>query len=70
MEEFTADIAFDGFVDMPEFYGEGRASYRLAMVKRREDFLVRGRSTRQRGDVRAVAVADGADAPRVRCRVT
>jgi hypothetical protein len=39
MEEFTADIAFDGFVDMPEFYGEGRASYRLAMVKRREDFL-------------------------------
>lgn len=39
MEEFTADIAFEGFVDMPEFYGEGRASYRLAMVKRREDFL-------------------------------
>jgi len=39
MEEFTANVAFDSFADMPEFYGEGRASYRLAMVKHRDDFL-------------------------------
>jgi hypothetical protein len=39
MEEFTTNVAFDSFADMPEFYGEGRASYRLAMVKHRDDFL-------------------------------
>ncbi|WP_254821905.1 restriction endonuclease PLD domain-containing protein [Haloglomus halophilum] len=39
MEEVTANISFDRFADMPEFYGSGAASYRLAMVKRREDFL-------------------------------
>lgn len=39
MDEFTADIAFRDFVDMPEFYGDGAAGYRLAMVKQREDFL-------------------------------
>ncbi len=41
MEEFTANVAFDSFADMPEFYGEGRASYRLAMVKHRDDFLTK-----------------------------
>lgn len=39
MDELTADISFDKFVDMPEFYGSGAASYRLAMVKERSDFL-------------------------------
>jgi hypothetical protein len=39
MDELTGRIAFDDFVDMPEFYGEGAAGYRLAMVKDREDFL-------------------------------
>ncbi len=39
MDEFTADISFREFVDMPDFYGDGAAGYRLAMVKRREDFL-------------------------------
>ena len=39
MDEITANIAFDRFVDMPEFYGSGAATYRLAMVKERNDFL-------------------------------
>ncbi len=39
MDELTANIAFDRFADMPEFYGSGAAGYRLAMVKDREDFL-------------------------------
>ena len=39
MDEITANIAFDRFVDMPEFYGSGAATYRLAMVKERSDFL-------------------------------
>ena len=39
MDELTANISFDRFVDMPEFYGSGAASYRLAMVKERSDFL-------------------------------
>lgn len=39
MDELTANISFERFVDMPEFYGSGAAEYRLAMVKDREDFL-------------------------------
>lgn len=39
MDELTGRVAFADFVDMPEFYGEGAAGYRLAMVKDREDFL-------------------------------
>jgi len=39
MDELTANISFDRFADMPEFYGSGAAGYRLAMVKDREDFL-------------------------------
>ena len=39
MDEITANISFDKFADMPEFYGSGAAGYRLAMVKEREDFL-------------------------------
>jgi len=39
MDELTANISFDKFADMPEFYGSGMAGYRLAMVKDREDFL-------------------------------
>lgn len=39
MDEITAQISFDKFVDMPEFYGSGAAGYRLVMVKQREDFL-------------------------------
>ena len=39
MDELTANISFDRFADMPEFYGSGAAKYRLAMVKDREDFL-------------------------------
>jgi hypothetical protein len=39
MDELTANISFDKFADMPEFYGSGQAGYRLAMVKQREDFL-------------------------------
>ncbi len=39
MDEITANISFDKFADMPEFYGSGAAGYRLVMVKRREDFL-------------------------------
>jgi len=39
MDELTANISFDRFTDMPEFYGSDAAKYRLAMVKDREDFL-------------------------------
>jgi hypothetical protein len=39
MDELTANISFDKFADMPEFYGSGMAGYRLAMVKDRDDFL-------------------------------
>jgi len=39
MDELTANISFDKFVDLPEFYGSGAAGYRLAMVKERADFL-------------------------------
>src|SRR6056297_907623 len=39
MDELTANISFDKFADMPEFYGSGAAEYRLAMVKERADFL-------------------------------
>ncbi|NEU59212.1 hypothetical protein [Halorussus sp. MSC15.2] len=39
MDELTANISFDRFADMPEFYGSGAAKYRLAMVKDRDDFL-------------------------------
>ncbi|MGZ0747326.1 hypothetical protein [Haloparvum sp. AD34] len=39
MDELTANISFDRFADMPEFYGSGAAGYRLAMVKDRDDFL-------------------------------
>ena len=39
MDELTANISFDRFADMPEFYGSGQAGYRLAMVKSRGDFL-------------------------------
>jgi hypothetical protein len=39
MDELTANISFDRFADMPEFYGSGEAEYRLAMVKERADFL-------------------------------
>ena len=39
MDEITANISFDKFADMPEFYGSGEAGYRLVMVKKREDFL-------------------------------
>ena len=39
MDELTANISFDRFADMPEFYGSGAAEYRLAMVKERDDFL-------------------------------
>jgi len=39
MDELTANISFDRFADMPEFYGSGAAEYRLAMVKERSDFL-------------------------------
>ncbi len=39
MDEITANISFDRFADMPEFYGSGQAGYRLAMVKERDDFL-------------------------------
>jgi hypothetical protein len=39
MDELTANISFDRFADMPEFYGSGAASYRLAMVKDRDAFL-------------------------------
>lgn len=39
MDEITANISFDKFADMPEFYGSGAAGYRLVMVKKREDFL-------------------------------
>lgn len=39
MDELTANISFDRFADMPEFYGSGEAEYRLAMVKSRDDFL-------------------------------
>lgn len=39
MYELTANISFDRFADMPEFYGSGAAEYRLAMVKERNNFL-------------------------------
>jgi len=39
MNELRANISFDRFADMPEFYGSGAAKYRLAMVKERDDFL-------------------------------
>ena len=39
MNEITAKVSFDKYVDMPEFYGSGAAGYRLAMVKDRADFL-------------------------------
>ncbi|MFC7199018.1 hypothetical protein [Halospeciosus flavus] len=39
MDELTANVSFDRFADMPEFYGSGSAKYRLAMVKDRGDFL-------------------------------
>ena len=39
MDEITANISFDKFADMPEFYGSGEAGYRLVMVKKRDDFL-------------------------------
>lgn len=39
MDELTAKVSFDRFVDMPEFYGSGAANYRLTMVKSRGDFL-------------------------------
>jgi hypothetical protein len=39
MDEVTANISFDKYPDMPEFYGSGAAKYRLAMVKDRSDFL-------------------------------
>ncbi|WP_238398283.1 phospholipase D-like domain-containing protein [Halorussus salinus] len=39
MDELKANISFDRFADMPEFYGSGAAKYRLAMVKDRDDFL-------------------------------
>lgn len=39
MDEIVADIAFDKYPDMPEFYGSNAAGYRLAMVKTRDDFL-------------------------------
>ncbi len=39
MDELTAKISFDRFVDMPDFYGSGAATFRLAMVKERSDFL-------------------------------
>ncbi len=39
MDELTANISFDRFADMPEFYGSGAAKYRLTMVKERDDFL-------------------------------
>jgi len=39
MDELTANISFDKFADMPEFYGSGAAGYRLAMVKDRDAFL-------------------------------
>jgi hypothetical protein len=39
MDELTANISFDRFADMPEFYGSGAAEYRLVMVKARADFL-------------------------------
>ncbi len=39
MDEIEANISFDTFADMPDFYGSGAAGYRLAMVTRREDFL-------------------------------
>ncbi|WP_262178400.1 hypothetical protein [Haloarcula laminariae] len=39
MDELTANISFDRFADMPEFYGSGAAEFRLAMVKERADFL-------------------------------
>ncbi|MFC7137674.1 hypothetical protein ACFQRB_16845 [Halobaculum litoreum] len=39
MDELTANISFERFVDMPDFYGSGAAKYRLAMVKDRDDFL-------------------------------
>ena len=39
MDELRANISFDRFADMPEFYGSGAAEYRLAMVKERSDFL-------------------------------
>ena len=39
LDESTANISSDRFVDMPEFYGSGAAGYRLAMVNDREDFL-------------------------------
>jgi len=39
MDEITANVSFDKFADMPEFYGSGQAGFRLAMVKDREDFL-------------------------------
>lgn len=39
MDELTANISFDCFADMPEFYGSGAAQFRLAMVKERADFL-------------------------------
>ena len=39
MDELTANISFETFVDMPDFYGSGAAQYRLAMVKDRDDFL-------------------------------
>lgn len=38
-DEFTKNIAFDEFTDMPEFSGSGTAEYRLAMVKSRDAFL-------------------------------
>ena len=39
MDELTANISFETFVDMPDFYGSGAAQYRLAMVKDRQDRL-------------------------------
>jgi hypothetical protein len=39
MRELTAKIAFDRFNDMPDLEGDGAAGFRLAMVKKREDFL-------------------------------
>jgi hypothetical protein len=39
MDELTANVSFDRFADVPDFYGSGAAEYRLAMVKERADFL-------------------------------
>jgi len=38
-DEVTANVSFDKFADMADFYGSNTADYRLALVKEREDFL-------------------------------